>query len=338
MKILKKIFVIAFTILIITSISVFTLAEANNTVVDMMDRKVTLPANVDRIITTYTPASQFVVALSAEEKLVAGADHMNNQRLFTIMDTGLGKLASVGSKRKGINIEAVVAADPDLVIMFPHNKGPQIAEKLKKLDISTIVINPESFEQIRETNLLIGKSLGLKKKAEKINEDYRKIIELVQRAREVAYNKRKRVYFANTQLLNTVGEGMLQTDLIEMAGGVNPAKEVKKGFVETSAEQLVKWDPDVVIVSQFYQGNVEKLTKAEKYKSISAFKNKNIYRIPSRLEPWDFPGPSSPLMVIWLSNKLYPNLYKDVDIKKIVNDFYQSLYGKTYHEFISQIE
>ena len=335
---IKKIIAV---ILMITVIGICSsgslLADDKRVVTDMTGRKVKLPDEVDRVVTTYTPATQFVMALGAADRLVSGAGGMPLQLLFTLIDEDINQLPEVGSK-SGINLEAVLSADPDLVITDPHGSGPQAAEKLKKQGIPTIIIKPESLTQIKEANNLIGKALNLEDRANKINKQYDKILKLTERTRDLSVDERKKVYFANSSFLNTVGEDMLQTDLIRLAGGVNPARKVKKGFIETSAEQLIKWNPNTVIVSQFYRNKIEELLKSPKYQSLKAFKEKSVYRIPSQLEPWDYPGPSSPLLTIWLAKKIYPEEYSDVDVDHVINQFYKNVYGKTFDQFKAEIE
>ena len=332
----KTIFLILF-IISLTLTSTISIKAENRTIVDMLGRKVTIPAEVERVVTTYTPATQFVMALGADDRLVAGASGLPNQNIFTKIKPDIEDLPKVGSKNKGINIESVMELDPDLVIMFPHGDGVETADRLKELGIATLVINPESFSQIRETNILLGKALNLEKKAKKVDEQYKKIMKIISKTKSIPKSERKKVYFANSELLDTVGENILQTDLIEKSGAVNPAKEVKKGFIKASSEELINWNPDYIIVSQFYRKSLKKLKNINKYQSIAAFQKNKIYRIPSNLEPWDYPSPSSALIIPWLSKKLYPEKFSDLSVEKIVNDFYKTLYGKTFREFAGEL-
>ena len=332
----KIIVLILFTLILTMSITTELKAE-KRTVIDMMGREVKVPENVERVITTYTPATQFVMALGADDRLVSGASGLPNQTIFTKINPKINELPNVGSKNKGVNIESIMELNPDLVIMFPHGDGIETADRLKELGIATLVINPESFSQIRETNQLLGKALNLEEKAKKVDDQYQKILEISKKIRKIPESERKKVYFANSELLDTVGENILQTDLIEKAGAINPAKKTKKGFINASSEELIKWNPDHIIVSQFYRKSLDKLKNEEKYQSISAFKNNKIHRVPSNLEPWDYPSPSSALIIPWLAKKVYPKKFADLSFEKIVNDFYEKLYGKTFQEFDGEL-
>ena len=308
------------------------------TLIDMMGREIEVPTKIDRIVATYKPATQFIFALNAQEKLVGVDDGSFTEKLFIALYPKITELPKVGSKKNGINIETVASLHPDIVILFPHNQAEETAAILEKMNISTIIINPESLEEIRETNLLLGEVLGLQEKSNIIDQQFEYILNLLERTKSLPMEKRKVVYFANSELLDTVGKGMLQNDLIEWAGGINPVAESKSGFVKISPEQLIAWNPEVIVTSQLFQGDISALLNEKKYQGIKAFQNNEIYRFPSKLEPWDFPNPSSYLAMLWLAMKLYPDLFTDVDFIKIADDFYYTLYGLNYTDLLNLVE
>jgi iron complex transport system substrate-binding protein len=133
-----------------------------------------------------------------------------------------------------------------------------------------------------------------------------------------------------------VGKNMMQTDMIEWAGGINPAAKSDVGFIKISPEQLIAWNPDFIVTSQKFQGDIDQLYKEVKYQNVKAFKNKQIYRFPSALEPWDYPSPSSYLAMLWLATKIHPELFSDIDFDKVADDFYDTLYGVPYSELLSK--
>lgn len=306
------------------------------TVTDMAGREVTIPSNIERIVTTYKPATQFVFALNAQEMLVGVDNKSTKEKLFTLIYTDVESLIEVGSKREGVNIETIASLNPDLVILFPHNQAEFTAFKLETLGISTIIINPESLEEIRETNRLLGEILGLEDRAKNVDNQFDDILKLLEKAKNLPEDQKKVVYFANSQLLDTVGKNMMQTDIIKWAGGINPAAKSDVGFIKISPEQLIAWNPDVIVTSQTFQGDIEELYKEVKYQNVKAFKNKQIHRFPSILEPWDYPNPSSYLGMLWLATKIHPELFSDIDFDKVADEFYYTLYGVSYSELLSK--
>jgi iron complex transport system substrate-binding protein len=307
-------------------------ADAARNFTDMMGREITVPEEVKRIVTTYKSATQFVLALDAGDKLVGVSAKTDKQPLFVNLQPELAELPLVGSKRNGINLETTLSVNPDLVILYPHRDAKETAEKLKEQGVTALIIKPESLQQIRETTVLLGKVLAKEEKAEQVLKAYNKIERLTEKTAGLPEARKKKIYFANSEFTDSVGAEMMQTALIENAGGINPAAELKSGFITVSAENILEWNPELVIVSQYFNGDLDKLSQENKYQNVSAFKNNQLYRVPSKLEPWDFPSPSAFIAQLWLAQKSYPAQYEDLNYQKQVNDFYQTLYGKTFEE------
>lgn len=329
MKIISKKFAVILTMILLITLIATSSALADKVVTDMAGREVEVPEKVRRVVTTYRSATQFVFALGVQDRLVASDLSFEKISLFQKLYDG-EKLPNVGSKRHGLNLEQIIETDPDLVILFPHNEGPQVAEKLAEFDIASIIIVPESYEQIKETTRILGKALDVEERADEVIAQYDKILNIVDRDMEV--NEKKKVYFANSDLFDTVGAEMLQTSMIELAGGINPAKQVKSGFIKTSIEELLNWNPDVIVLSQYYNGTINDLLNRPELKELKAIKEENVYRFPSKVEPWDFPSPSSYLGIVWLAERLYPNEYSDLDLENIVNEYYKTLYDHSFQE------
>ncbi len=335
---LVKVNSIIFITVILSIFIISTVGETSSTrqVIDMVGREVEIPSEINTIATSYTPATLFVVALGAQDKLVAAGKGMPKQQIFNELAPEVEDLPEI-SGGSGINLESVAAIDPDLIIISPHDSAESEADRLESIGYPTVIINPEGFYQVEETFKFLGEVLNLEEKADEISGLYQEIEEITAKSRELPESEKKTVYFANSQLLDTVGSNMLQSDLIKIAGGINPAEEVKSGFIEASSEQLIEWDPDLVILSQFYRGDLSELEDSPDYQGITAFKNDDLERIPSKLEPWDFPGPSSGLISLWLAEKLYPEQYQDLDLLEFTDKFYQKIYGQSFSELDGEL-
>ncbi|MDD4650369.1 MAG: hypothetical protein PHO79_10220, partial [Desulfoplanes sp.] len=44
---------------------------------------------------------------------------------------------------------------------------------------------------------------------------------------------------------------------------------------------------------------------------------------------WDFPSPLATLGVLWCATRLYPEHFGETDLQTRVDNFYQTLFGKT---------
>jgi len=328
--------VLLITLLLLISTALSVSAEREFT--DMVGRKVMLDEEINSVVTTYKPATQFMLSLGAGDKISAVSLKTDKQKLFVELEPRLAELPQVGSKRNGVNIETIVSVNPDLVILYPHRDAEETAEKLKLQDIETVIINPESLKLIKETTLLLGEILNKEEQAEDVIAAYNRIDSLTERTSELGAGQKKTIYFANSEFTDTVGAEMMQTALINNAGAVNPAADLKSGFLTVSPENIIEWNPDLIAVSQYYKGSVEDIKNYPEYQSVNAVQNGDVYRFPSQLEPWDFPSPSSYIAQLWLAVKSYPEYYDDLDYQEEVNRFYNTLYGKNFEELGGDFE
>lgn len=94
-------------------------------------------------------------------------------------------------------------------------------------------------------------------------------------------------------------------------------------------EQVLNWNPDVIIVNSMMGGDdfLKMVYTDSKWSSISAVKNKKIYKPASLPFGW-FDRPPCVARVIgaeWLASTLYPD-YVNIDLKSDVRDFYKTFY------------
>lgn len=98
---------------------------------------------------------------------------------------------------------------------------------------------------------------------------------------------------------------------------------------ELTVEQLLLWNPDVIVVSntRAVQSPVDAVLTNPKLKNIKAVKQGAVYPCPIGAFWWDRPSPEAILGVLWLSQTLYPEVMADVDLKHEARFFYHTFYG-----------
>lgn len=312
-----------------------TITETNRTVIDQKGREVEIPKEINSVVSTYGPATNLIFAVGAQHKLVAVPDKTHSNKFFTSVYPEVLKLDEIGSRGEGLNIEAVIASNPDVVILFPGNDNETIIEQLATQKIPAVVINPESIEEILECIELLGDVLGREAQAKELIAYYIESLELVEsRVSNISLDQRKKVYLAGSNgLLSTTSSDMYQHHLIEQAGGINVASSLNGGWNQVSAEQLIKFNPDFITSVQYSKGNVaQEISDNKQFSNIEAIKNKQVYIFPSNLGGWDMPEPRSILGILWLSNMLYPEEFTDMDILKEIEEFHLNFYGKNFTE------
>ena len=123
---------------------------------------------------------------------------------------------------------------------------------------------------------------------------------------------------------------MLQSYLIEIAGGTNPAADLNTNelWPVVGVEQIFEWDPDFIFVTTygFTDYTVDDLLNDSLWANTSAVKNNRIMPTPCNLESWEMPTPTSALGVLWMIQKMYPEVYSDAELEADVKAYYDILY------------
>ncbi len=310
---------------------VFANETNTRTITDMTGRKVVIKNPVNRIITTFKPASLCVLSLGLEKKLVGVDNSTRQDRLQLEVFPEIANLAGVGTKAIGINFETLVSLKPDLVILFSQKDGLSVSDRLSAMNIPSIVILPETFGTLKESLRVIAEAAGEPEKSLKAEKLMDGVIHLVaQRLSGLSNGNKKTGYFASALgLFNTTTGNMIANEIFDAAGIKNVSSHLSGYFQDISPEQLVKWNPDIMVLSQhFKKGEAQRLSD-KALKEIKAVSNKAVYRCPSSLAPWDFPSPMSVLATLWIAQKAYPERFSDIDIKAKADEFHQQLFQKT---------
>ncbi len=300
-------------------------------ITDFAGRRVEITGPVRKIVTTFKPATLCVLSLGLAHRLVGVDTSSKRDRLAKAVFPGIQNISGIGSKTMGINFEALVALKPDLVILYSQKDGLKLASRLKFLHIPSIIILPETFDTIKSSLNLIIQAAGGSDRTTTVDKCMDRIISLVQdRVKDIPPENRKTGYFASARgVFSTATGNMLQNEIFAAAGIRNVSEHLKGYFQDISPEQLVKWDPDMIVLSRHMKKSAARPLYAKAFTHLKAVAGKKIYRCPSRLAPWDFPSPLSVLASLWLAKKAYPEKFMDISLEDQVNEYYRAVFGKT---------
>ena len=308
--------------------------DGTRTLTDMAGRRVVIKDPVNRIVTTFKPATLSVFSLGLAHKLVGVDTSSRQDPLHLAVFPGIAHVAGVGTKSMGINFETLVSLKPDLVILYSQKEGIFLADRLAGMNIPSIIILPETFETIKQTLRVIAEAAGDPGKSRYVEDQMDGVTGLVaQRVGSLDEKERKTGYFASALgLFSTTTAHMIQHEIFNLAGLKNVSGRLTGYFQDISPEQLVQWNPDIMVLSQYLKkGETERLSD-KALQEVQAVSKKAVYRCPSSLAPWDYPSPLSVLASLWVAQKAYPERFSDIEMKDKADEFYQNLFGKTMSE------
>ena len=116
------------------------------TLTDDLNRKVTVKAEPQRIVSLLPSTSETLCALNLCERLV-GVDQYSD---YPAQVKNVAKMGDLYTP----NIEAIVAAKPDLVLVSKYGK---VSETLTQAGITVFALNPETYDEVFSKLLTLGK-------------------------------------------------------------------------------------------------------------------------------------------------------------------------------------
>ena len=308
------------------------------TVKDMAGREVTLKKQPERIVSGYYISSSACIALGLTDKMVGIEDKSAKRPIYKLAAPALIDLPNVGSA-KAFDLEACIATEPDLVILPMKQKDT--AQTLQEMGIATLLVLPESHEQLIEMFTLIGTATNTVKQAEKLISYYNtKLSTVTELTRDIPDDKKPVVYLGSTgDILRTAPREMYQASLITTAGGKN-AGDVLEGssWTDIDNETFLTMNPDIIVIptDNFAVSSpdytAEDVMNNPTFSDVTAVKNSAVYQMPVGYEAWDSPVPSGILGTLWMLKTLHPELYPAEQFAADVNEFYTVFYGFSVNE------
>jgi iron complex transport system substrate-binding protein len=306
-------------------------SSSARTVIDSAGRAVKIPRAIRRVIVTcYGGAAHEVSVLGGADKIVAQPSD-RTFRQFHRMYPALDGACDAGSF-DNINLEKILSLRPDMVIAGVVS--PQGNEKIERLGIPvfTVAVGRADIVTLLREFRAMGTLLGAEEKAVALVSYWRRTLNLIEeRVATVPVAKRKSVFYTShggVSPLITGGRHSWGHHFIRAGGGINAAASL--GFSqELTVEQLLLWNPDVIIVSNTRAGQspVSAILANQKLKKIKAVKNGAVYPCPVGAFWWDRPSPEAILGILWLSMTLYPEVMEDMDLRREVRCFYRKFHG-----------
>jgi iron complex transport system substrate-binding protein len=249
------------------------------TVTDFQGSRVTIATRPERIVSIGPSNTEFLFALGAGDRIVAVDDFSDEPGEAKAKD-------KVGGVR--VNLEKVVSLRPDLVVSVKFSDGT--LERLAAQSMAVLVVDPQGVGDVPETARLLGQAVGADGASLA-----REIVDGLGRVKQRGGELRKKRVFHELDASDptkpfTVGPGSFVHDLIEMAGGINVAARASSPYPQLSAEEIVRADPEVIVLADAAYGvTVEQVVARPGWSAITAVRNRRL--VPADASLMSRPGP-----------------------------------------------
>ena len=306
-------------------------------ITDMAGRKVTVPTaeNIESVFSA-GPVAAIFLYMVVPDKLLGWNYELNDVEKSIILDK-YQDLPNFGMG-DAVNYEAVIAANPTIAINSGKINDTMVSDcdaLSESLGIPVVAVD-NKLNNSAEAFRFMGELLGVEDHAEELAQYAEQVFTDINALSDIPEEKKVSVYFGNGEdSLETAPRGSQHAQILDAINAVNVADlELGDGSrVQISAEQLLAWDPDVIVVNgepkADKSGNsaAEDILSNPDYASLKAVQDQKVYGTPNAPFSWvDRPaGPNRLIGMRWFSALIYPEYIK-CDINEEIHKFFDLFY------------
>ncbi|MBQ6586050.1 MAG: ABC transporter substrate-binding protein, partial [Coriobacteriales bacterium] len=275
------------------------------TIVDDGGRSVTIPAldTLERIYPTSSLAQIFLITMAPDLMAGSTTDYTDDELMFLPSCLrGLPNLGTLSGKGE-LNFESILAADVQLI--FSIGNAGSISEKdidqantIQDQTGIPVVLIDAAMDNIGHCYTVLGDILGMSQRAKQLADYCDGVLKKIDAAvGGLKEDEKVRLYYAEGSTgLQTEPSGSTHAAAFVRAGAhivAEVPEGSKMGMNEVSLENVIAWDPDVIIAwNQDIRGGAENIIRTDPdWASIKAVKDGRVYTMPNQPFAWcDRPG------------------------------------------------
>lgn len=249
-------------------------ANAQVAVRDDFGNEVRLARPAARIVSLAPHLTELLYAAGAGPRLVGAVE-------FSDFPPEASALPRVGSDAR-IDLEAVLALRPDLVVAWPNAGSLRTVERLAELGLPVFRSEPRELDDVARTLQRLGRLAGSEAQAERAAAAFR--------ARAAALEKRYggqrkvRVFYQiwDRPLLTVNGDHLI-SKVIGLCGGENVFAGLPLLVPEVDREAVLRADPAAIVASGSNDAQPQWLEMWRPFPGLAAAARGQLYAIPADL-------------------------------------------------------
>ncbi len=191
------------------------------------------------------------------------------------------------------NIEAIIAAKPDLVVTLAFEQQRELARRLTRIGYHCLMVNIESIDDLFNAIAIIGETAAAREQAQELSRSIKDRMYQF-RAATAGSPRVKVLWVVQREPLRIAPRDTFINEMIERAGGENAVDSRLRNYPPIGAEQVIAAGPEVIIEPTMMPGSPDgqrrqALAYWQRFTNVPAVINQRIYVIDgdvvSRLGP-----------------------------------------------------
>lgn len=289
--------------------------------------EVNIPKKINKIADSWKAHNEVLTVLGAGDKITATV--LSKKSMPWLYKVNPKMDEAITTFGTSFNAEDLMKNKPDVVFM---SSGDANADKISSLEIPVVQLQFTTFDTMKDCIMLTGKVLGEDaiNKAERYNtyldSKLKNIKDVTSKIPDS--EKPKVLHVESLSPIGVDGSNTIINEWIEAAGGINAAKSINGNMKEASMEQILEWNPDIIIFgangSSGEVTQIDQLINDPQWKQVKAVKNNKVYQNPTGAFLWDRYSCEEALQIQWAAKTLNPEKFKDLDINFETKNFYKT--------------
>ena len=298
---------------------------ATRKVTDMAGREVELPARIQRVVTlgSLPVLNSFVFTMGEARTIVNGlADfaqpHWKYQNVFAPQLAGQPTMQLPNREPQ---VEAILQARPDVVLTL-HREA---VDRLAALGVRVVYLSWREPEDVKACMALIGQVFGKPDTALAYQQWFEGTLASIKGGLAgLADSQRPRVLYLQPDTLTQ--PRLIAEWWIPAAGGISVTNDGRKTESRSfSMEQVLAWDPDVMILTT---PQAVRLVRTERaFAGLRAVRSGRLHVVPVGAHTWSNRTAEQPLTLMWAARTFHSQRFASLDLSKQAWEFYAKYFG-----------
>lgn len=329
-------------ILVTAATTISANAQDTHTVTDRMGREVTVPTEINRIVTHFLPfpSAWFISTGSADEIVGMHPDskQVAERALLGRIAPEVLKAETGFTEGNTVNAEELLRLSPDIFVSYETMPAIADVERIGIPVLAMDVLSNSGGNVIKTYGgwlELLGEIAGQQDRAadiigyanEALDRTRARIAEIPEEDRPGA------LFFArleeNSLKINAAGH--FGHFWVTEGGNRNLAPEGIPPLADIDMEQIYSLNPEVIFISNFSPTKPEDLYEnrvtGQDWSHVKAVQNQRVYKVPEGIFQWYPPSADAPLMLQWIAQVTHPEAFDDYRIEDVIHDYYQRFYN-----------
>jgi iron complex transport system substrate-binding protein len=200
---------------------------------------------------------------------------------------------------------------------------PRTVDLAQRARVPAIFLSWRQPEDVKAVIRLLGQLYSTPDVAETYNRYFDEVLATIDSRIARAGGHRPRVLY--TSLRSMTQPHLIAEWWIARAGGNSVTDDGRSSeALHFTIEQLLAWDPEIMIVSS--PDEIADAYADKRLSGVSAVRNRRVYAVPMGVHLWGNRTVEQPLTIMWAAKLFHPDAFDDLDVPHEVAAFYRRFF------------